>query len=97
MTEVALSAPRPGIFSTTYENLVDSALRDAHQKSIRRVGVLLTDMPQLKESRLIRVSSTTDAAGNVAYDKTGLGGDLNISDLESVSVSITRKFLFELK
>ncbi len=55
--DVALSAPKPGIFSKTYEDLVDKALRDAHQKAIRRVGVLIADSPGLKEFELIRVGS----------------------------------------
>ncbi len=94
---IGLSEPRPGIFSKTYENLVDSALKDAHQKAIRRVKVLLSDMPQLSEFRLSKVGSTMDSAGSVAYDKTGLGSDPTISNMQAVSVSITRKFQFELK
>lgn len=94
---VSLSAPKPGIFSKTYETLVDLALKNAHQKAVRRVRVLLEDMPQVTEFHLSKVSSSMTPAGSVAYDQTGLGGDPSLSALSSVSVSITRSFQFDLK
>jgi uncharacterized protein YggE len=93
---VDLSAPRPGIFSKTYEALVDTALKDAHQKAMRRAKVLLEDMPQFTNVRLTKVNSSKNPAGSVAYDQTGLGGDVSLSALSSVTVSITRSFQFEL-
>ena len=95
--EIALSAPRPGIFSKTYEGLVDSALKDAHRKAVRRVKVLLDDMPQFTQFALTRVMSSERPSGSVAYDQTGLGGEPSLAALSSVSVSITRSFQFELK
>lgn len=94
--EIALSAPKPGIFSKTYESLVDKALKDAHQKAVRRAKVLLEDMPQFTNVRLNKVTSTINSAGSVAYDQTGLGGDPSLSALSSVTVNITRSFQFEL-
>lgn len=94
---VSLSAPRPGIFSKTYERLVDLALRNAHEKAVRRVKVLLEDMPQFSQFLLSKVMSSTTAAGSVAYDQTGLGGDPSLSVLSSVNVNITRSFQFDLK
>lgn len=94
---IELSAPKPGIFSKTYENLVDLALKDAHQKAVRRVKVLLSDMPQFSDFKLSQVTSSLRPAGSVAYDQTGLGGDPSLSALRSVTVSISRSFQFELR
>lgn len=95
--QVELSAPKPGIFSKTYENLVDLALKDAHQKAIRRAKVLLSDMPQFSEIKLNQVTSSLRPAGSVAYDQTGLGGDPSLAALKSVTVSISRSFQFNLR
>lgn len=96
-SQIDLSAPKPGIFSKTYENLVDLALKDAHQKAVRRAKVLLSDMPQFSTFKLNQVTSSLRPAGSVAYDQTGLGGDPSLAALQSVTVSISRSFQFALR
>lgn len=93
---LTLSQPVPGILAETWDKMSDLALQRAHANALRQVKVLSQGMnnPQVE---LVKVASTSNASGQVLYDRVDAEGDTSGAGLGTVSLKLSRQFTFKVE